>query len=407
MLWPGTVLAQQNRSYAEHIRTVEAVVNGDRSLPPVITLNGGDKVTVSFDDITHDYVRYVYKLEHCDRNWKTTESLFESDYMTGTNLDVPIDNYTQSMNTTLLYTHYELEIPNSYVRPLLSGNYRVSIYEDEYTDSPVAEAYFSVVDARMGVGAKATTNTDIDYNASHQQLDLSLTFGKVEVRNPDREIFIRVLQNKRYDNAIVAPPANYHDANGLRWEHCRDLIFDAGNEYRKFEILNVHQPTMGVDRMRWYDPYYHAFLYTSEPRTNYITSQEQNGSYVVRNEDNIDNDSQSEYVIVHYSLAMPRVTGGDFYVAGQWTSYNYIPEYKMRYDEDQQMYTAEILMKQGYYNYLCLFVPDGNPTGSFVEAEGSFYQTENEYTVFVYAHLQGERYDRLLGYRDFRFIPNK
>lgn len=407
VLLNAEVRAQQNRSFAEHIRTVETIVNDDRTLPPVISLNAGDKVSVSFDDITHEYVRYVYKLEHCDRNWKTTESLFESDYMTGTNLETPIDNYSQSMNTSLLYTHYVLEFPNSYVRPLLSGNYRVSIYEDGNTDSPVAEAYFSVVDAQMGVGATVTTNTDIDYNQSHQQLDISLNFGKVEVRNPDREIFVRVLQNKRYDNAIVAPSANYQDANGIRWEHCRDLIFDAGNEYKKFEILNVHQPTMGVDRMRWFAPYYHAFLYTDEQRNNYITIEEQNGSYVVRNEDNVDNETQSEYIIVHYSLDMPEVPGGDFYVSGQWTGYNFLPEYKMRFDEKEQMYTAEILMKQGYYNYLYLFVPDGSDEGSAIEAEGSFYQTENEYTIFVYAHLQGERYDRLLGYRDFRFVPNK
>ena len=77
------------------------------------------------------------------------------------------------------------------------------------------------------------------------------------------------------------------------------------------------------------------------------------------------------------------------------------------FDEQEQMYVAEILMKQGYYNYLYLFVPDGSSEGSTIEAEGSFYQTENEYTIFVYARLQGERYDRLLGYRDFRFVPNK
>ena len=110
---------------------------------------------------------------------------------------------------------------------------------------------------------------------------------------------------------------------------------------------------------------------------------------------------------MHYSLDMPEVPGGDFYVSGQWTGYNFLPEYKMRFDEQEQMYVAEILMKQGYYNYLYLFVPDGSSEGSTIEAEGSFYQTENEYTIFVYARLQGERYDRLLGYRDFRFVPNK
>lgn len=405
---PGTgAMAQHSRSFVEHIRTVETVADGDRSLPPVISLDSDDKVSVSFDDMTHEYVRYLYKLEHCDRDWNTTESLFESDYMTGTNLEVPIENHVQSMNTTVQYTHYTLEFPNSYVRPLLSGNYRVTIYEDGGAESPVAEACFSVVDAKMGVGATVTTNTDIDYNGSHQQVGVSLNFGDVEVRDPEREIFVQVLQNKRYDNAVIAPSADYRDANGLRWEHCRELIFDAGNEYRKFEVLNLHQPTMGVDILRWFPPYYHAVLYVGEKRGNYVNSPEQNGSYVIRNEANADNDWQSEYVITHFSLAMPELAGGDFYVCGQWTGYDFAPEYKMRYDAQQQEYVVEILMKQGYYNYLYLFVPDSGRTGSAQEAEGSFYQTENEYTVLVYAHLQGERYDRLLGCRDFRFIPDK
>lgn len=407
LLFAASVCAQQNRSFAEHIRTVETIVNDDRTLPAVIALDSDDKVTISFDDITHEYVRYVYKLEHCDRNWNTSDALFESDYMTGTNFEDPIDNYEQSMNTTQLYTHYTLDFPNSYVRPLLSGNYRVSIYESGATESPVAVACFSVVDKKMGIGAMVTTNTDIDNNESHQQLDLSVSFWQVEVRNPDREICVKVLQNKRSDNAITAPAATYQDGDGMKWEHCRELIFDAGNEYKKFEILNVHQATMGVDRMRWYEPYYHAFLYTEKPRKNYINSQEQNGSYVIRNEDDSDNDTQSEYVIVHFSLDTEEISGGNFYVCGQWSGYNFTPEYKMRYDATEGMYTAEILMKQGYYNYLCLFVPDGSAEGSPLEAEGSFFQTENEYTVLVYAHLQGERYDRLLGYRDFRFIPNK
>ena len=49
-----TVLAQRNMSFSERIRTVESVVNGDRQKPAVISLNGNDVVTVSFDDMTHD-----------------------------------------------------------------------------------------------------------------------------------------------------------------------------------------------------------------------------------------------------------------------------------------------------------------------------------------------------------------
>lgn len=404
----GKISAQQNRSYSERIRTLEVVVNGDRQQPPVISLSGDDKIAVQFDDMTHDYVRYLYKLEHCDRDWKVSDSMFESDYMVGTNLDRPIDNYEQSTNTMNLYTHYVLEFPNSYVQPRLSGNYKVTIYDEEDLDNPVAEAFFSIVDNKMGILASASTNTDIDKNDSHQQIDLTINFGNVELRDPSREVYVRVVQNKRYDNSVENPEATFVSNNEMRWQHCRDLIFPAGNEFRKFEILNIHQPTLGVEKMRWFAPYYHAFLYPGNAFKNYIFTEEINGAYVVRNEDNDENDINSEYVIVHFTLNADEMRDdGSFYVCGQWNSYNFIPEYRMRYNSDAGAYEASVLLKQGYYNYTYLFVKDKAHVGSMAESEGNFFQTENEYTVYVYAHLQGERYDRLLGYRDFRFIPNK
>ena len=403
----ATAFCQRNVSFSERIRTVECVVNGDRQKPPVISLSSNDVVTVSFDDMTHDYVRYLYKLEHCDKEWNVSDALFESDYMTGTNLDRIIEDYQQSMNTSNLYTHYKLDFPNKYVKPLVSGNYRVSIYDEEDTDNPVAQACFSVVESKIGIGTVVSTNTDVDYNKAHQQMELTLNVSKIESRDPEREVYVRVLQNKRYDNAVSNPVPSFVSDREMRWQHCKELIFPAGNEFRKFEILNVHQPTLGVDKMRWFAPYYHAFLYVGKPFTNYIYTQEVNGSYVVRNEDNEENDTKSEYVIVHFALETEKRNDGKFYVCGQWNSFNFTPENEMRYNAENNLYEASILLKQGYYNYSYLFVPDGNKKGIMSECEGDFFQTENEYTVFVYARLQGERYDRLLGYRDFRFIPNK
>ena len=403
----ATAYCQRNVSFSERIRTIETVVNGDRQKPPVISLNSNDVVTVSFDDMTHDYVRYLYKLEHCDKEWNVSDALFESDYMTGTNLDRIIEDYQQSTNTSNLYTHYKLDFPNKYVKPLISGNYRVSIYDEEDTDNPVAQMCFSVVDNKIGIGTAISTNTDVDYNKAHQQMDLTLNISKIDSRDPEREVYVRIIQNKRYDNAVSNPAPTFVSDKEMKWQHCKDLIFSAGNEFRKFEILNVHQPTLGVDKMRWFAPYYHAFLYAGKPFTNYIYTQEVNGSYVVRNEDNEENDTKSEYVIVHFSLETEKRNDGKFYVCGQWNSFNFMPENEMLYNAENNVYEAAILLKQGYYNYSYLFVPNGNKMGLTSESEGDFFQAENEYTVMVYARLQGERYDRLLGYRDFRFIPNK
>ena len=70
----------------------------------------------------------------------------------------------------------------------------------------------------------------------------------------------------------------------------------------------------------------------------------------------------------------------------------------MNYDASTGCYIADILLKQGAYNYQYLFVPDGTNVGLTAPLDGDKYQTVNEYSVSVYNRKQGERYDRMIGF---------
>jgi len=61
-----------------------------------------------------------------------------------------------------------------------------------------------------------------------------------------------------------------------------------------------------------------------------------------------------------------------------------------------------VLQKQGYYNYRFALVDLDGTTHQLPE-EGSFYQTENQYTAFVYYKGPGERSWRLVGFCDTKF----
>lgn len=69
----------------------------------------------------------------------------------------------------------------------------------------------------------------------------------------------------------------------------------------------------------------------------------------------------------------------------------------MRYDEQADSYVNSRLFKQGFYNYRYVLV---DRDGSIDETAigGSFWQTENDYTVLVYYRGPGERFDRVIGY---------
>ena len=393
LLWVCmTMQAQQQRIFSEDIRSLQVLIDDDPLRAPV--MEKGEHVVIEFDELSHDYHRYIYHILHCNADWTETEDLFESDFLTGFN-DQPIEDYENSLNTTQLYTHYRLVFPNKETQLRVSGNYRVLIYEDEDRDEPLLQAEFCLAESTMNIIAELTTNTDIDFNQAHQQLSYSISYGANRVVDPMREIHTVVMQNRRQDTKVIDLPPNIQKSNGVEFTHRRELIFPAGNEFHKFEILDVQKPGLKVDNMRWYEPYYHATLYTDKPPRNYILEEDQNGAFVMRNDGDIGEDATtSEYLWVHFSLRMPK-SDTPIRLYGQWTNGFPDEQYLMEYNEEAQEYQAAVYVKQGYYNYMYL--------GENGEApDGNFYETENEYMILVYYRPQGGRYDRLAGYRVMR-----
>ena len=61
------------------------------------------------------------------------------------------------------------------------------------------------------------------------------------------------------------------------------------------------------------------------------------------------------------------------------------------------LYEGIVLMKQGFYNYQYITI-DKNNQQSNHDIDGSFHQTENDYTILVYYKPFGSRYDKVIGF---------
>ena len=390
------ICAQRNEMLDKNIASLQVVANNDWLSLPIITLNSNDFVNISFDDLTHEYHRYCYKIEHCEADWQTSSALFESDYIDGFASGNTIDDVKESTNTVQLYTHYSITFPNDKCRPKLSGNYRVTIYDENDEKHVVCRAYFMIVEPSMGVHLNVTTNTDIDINGKHQQVEMAIDYGNNIVSNPQTQIKTVVMQNSRWDNAVINAHPQYIKANGLQWIHCKDYIFDGGNEYRKFETLDVTHTTMGLESINWDGHNYHAWIWTDEPRPSNIYDKDANGAFLIRNSDNIDNDVNSDYIITHFRLKSPQIPY-PIYINGFFTNDRFLPQYEMKWNEKNQQYEGELLLKQGYYSYQYLMM---KPEGKLkpVPSEGNFCQTENTYQALIYFKANGDRTDRLVGY---------
>ncbi len=391
-LSPIHLFSQVQQIFGGNVRTLTLTVDDDPTLPPYLAFGGRQYIDIEWDEMSHDYKRYRYHIDHCDWDWNVTDDIFESDFLEGLN-DQLIEDFEKSFNTTQIYTHYRLRVPSKEIRLRLSGNYRVLIYEEDEKDEPVLEARFCIYEREAGIMAQISSNTDIDFNDRHQQMTLSIGYGALSIFDPERDLKVIVMQNRRWDSRVEGLVPNIRRANGIEFTHNRNLIFPAGNEYHRFEILDVHRTATGVDRIEWFEPYYHATLFPAVIDHAYSYSEDQNGVYVVRSSDNYDDWTTAEYVVVHFFLETPRLQGGDVYVSGWWSGQTFNPDCKMEYDDAHQYYHAAILLKQGYYSYE--FV---QKDGLMQRTMGSFFETENEYEVLVYYRQQGSRYDRLAGY---------
>ena len=395
--------AQRNVIYdTENIRSLQLVAMDDPFQPPVMD-KADWHVDIGFDEMSHEFYRYRYHIEHCDANWEPTDGLFESNFLDGLN-DQPIEDYEKSLNTTQTYTHYNLRLPNRESRLLLSGNYRVTIYDEDDDDhTPIVTAEFCLVEPRMGISGTVDSNTDIDFQQSHQQVTLSLSYGSLRVTDPERELRTVVIQNRQADRTVLPHP-NIRKANGCDFTHQRSLIFPAGNEFHKFEQLGTRLAGMNVDNIRWFDPYRHVTLYELPTTHNYIYDEDANGSYIIRSQNDEDDATTTEYAFVHFRLKSQPLEGGPVYVRGLWCNDWPNDQYKMQYDAKAGEYHLSVLLKLGYYNYQFVQLTgqqttQGAPISTTERTDGNFYQTENEYQVLIYYRQPGERYDQLVGYK--------
>ena len=393
LLWLLPLAAQaENRINQTNIKTLVTMVNQNWLNAPVMRLHSDDVLTVEFDELSHDYHRYVYRLEHCEADWTPSEELFESDWLSGFNGN-PIEDYAHSINTIVPYTHYQLQLPNDRCQLLMSGNYRLYVLDEDDDNREVLVTQFMVTEQSMRLSLSSSPNTDIDTRQSHQQVTMAIDYGNLPVTNPDTQIYAVVMQNHQQRNMRQGVKPTITTRNGLEWSHCRELIFDAGNEYRKFEVLDVSHPTMGIDHITWDGENYQAYPFVDAPRPNYLYDEDANGAFCIRNSDYHEVSTTGEYVWVNYRLRVPHQ--GPIFISGRFATATGGDDYMLYYDPVNQLYTASILQKQGYYNYQYT-----TADGQQLPSEGNYYQTKNQYQALIYYKGTTDRTWRLSAFGD-------
>ncbi len=386
--------------FDSNVRSLKVCLASNMYIPPVLMMNSDDRLLVNFDYLDYDPHYLRYSVTHCNADWQPSQ-LVESEYVNGFNY-ADIEDFEPSEATYVHYYNYQFTLPNSDMQLLVSGNYLLSVYEQDDPDEILFQTRFSVCEGGVGVFPQVTSRTDVEYNNRLQQVSFDVRYKPNQIKDPYSEFICEVSQNSRSDNAVVVTRPTMVGVDHVTYEHNRDLIFPAGNEFRRFETVAAHNVNMGVQAIRYYEPMYHAILMVDEPRAElqYLYDKTQYGRFTIRNAEAYgENALQADYMITHFTLnTNGKLNGGNVWLYGEFLNGYPGNQAMMSYDASSGCYTADIPLKQGAYNYMYLWVPDGTSVGQTSRIEGDHYETVNEYLVKVYDRPIGERYDHLVGY---------
>lgn len=368
-------------------------------------MDADNTLEISFDYLSHDIQQYTYKIIHCDRNWQES-SINSYEYIDGFTTN-DIINYELSNNTQQEYTHYWLDFPNADMQLKTSGNYLLQIYQDGDPDNVVAQVCFQVVEPIAGINTQVRHNTDIELSGRYQQLDIDVQTTNLGVRDA-QDICLVVTQNGRLDNRVLVEKPTFVEPSRLRYINQKTLIFEGGNEFRRFDTYSTYYAGYHVGRIVYTQGEYNAILEDDVVRgtmatgagregLSYLADVDANGQWVVNCERSDAPDTEAEYMWVHFYLPVKQpLMNMQVFVGGDVFYNTYTMTNMMQYDAENKCYYLYAYLKQGGYNYM-YYARGANGGVSLLPIEGSHWQTKNEYTVDVYFRPFGARHDRLVG----------
>jgi hypothetical protein len=390
----------EDRVFTDQIQTVRLFQPDEQLYDAVIPITQNLPVFLTFDWLELGDEQEVYgelnaRIIHCDADWQQSK-LYSMDYLYDYN-EFPITNEQLSFNTKVPFAHYRWALP----KVKMPGNYAILVYEGNDENNPLFIKRFMVYNPLLSIRAGVQRSSGVKERDTHHQLEFVIDYQNLDIPNPYNDVYILIRQNQQWFNAIsgLKPTFVREDVKELEYRQF-DLKnnFWAASEFRYFDLRTVSALGQNVAEIRQEAFPVEAFLLPDRSRAGEAYSQfnDLNGGFIIENLEIRGGELNSDYLLTHFFLDAAEKVEGDVYVIGAFNNRTLTEEVRMTYDPLLEGYQADILLKQGFYNYL-YYVDNGLGKNPY-QFDGSHFETENLYEIFVYTRPPGARADMLVGY---------
>lgn len=386
-LHSGFALPQQ-KAPPNDIQSIQLHPQGEPSGAPVIELDSQEQLVLSFDYLGDQSRQFGVEVSHRTQNWQ------ESAITPSTFLDsfsrAYIQNGKSSFTQRPSYQHVEYKFPNNNLRPAVSGNYLLEVYDYRSGDLLFSLPFF------------------ITENKGNLDTDVETLFAQGKRGRPLDQLY----STYRYPDFVEFPQFD------LSMSFTQNQFW---GQMREAGFLNTITP--GQIRARLEGD--QAYIGSYEFKTLDLRSLQPNGKNILeyqpgqtpplvilrRDVQNLDNaprpfppsnigtpldDRGSEYARVKFSLETNPSISQDskIYIVGHFNNWMINDLNKMNYNPEKGLWTGHALAKQGVYAYKYMLVRDNwiDP----LALDQNFLSAKQEYLTFVYFKDPDKNFDRLL-----------
>lgn len=388
--------------YYSSIKTPQLYGYGNQLVYPIIRLGSNDKLELHFDDIDANVKNYFYTYQLCDADW-TPATVSQFDYIRGFS-QTRINAYKFSSIALTRYTHYQAIVPDVNCVPSQSGNYLLKVFLDGDTSKIVFTRRFLVVEEGITIAAQVLQPFDPQIYQTHHKIQFNVNTGNLNLVNAFQQVKVVILQNYRWDNALMNVRPSFYQGNSFDFNNDHDCSFPAGKQWRYLDIQSFRFQSDRISHVDYQKNSTTIFVRPDIDRSRqaYYYFNDINGLFYIQTTENINPYWQTDYATVNFSFvpdSRSPFDDKDVYIIGKLTDYHLDHFTKMNFNAEKGAYEASLFLKHGYYNYMYVTVDRHDPARmpSFEFTEGNNMETANTYMILVYFRPMGGRTDRLMG----------
>ena len=271
-----------------------------------------------------------------------------------------------------------------------------------------------MVEEKLNAAVQITQPFNQQFFQTHHRLQIQLETTNMDIRYPQQQVQIKILQNYRWDNSLSINQPTFIRQGLIQYNNENNMVFPAGKEFRWLNLRSFRLLGDRITRQQNTNASFELYVKEDVPRLpkQYFYYRDLNGLFVNETIDQLNPFWNADYAKVHFTFrpkdGLP-FSQGEVYVLGRLTNDGDDKEAKMEFNAERGTYETTLFLKQGYYDYQygVRQLINGQSVFNSSLTEQDAWETENTYTVLVYYRELGGRSDQLLAIRQINSQFNR